>query len=187
MSALVLEYNRDLWLRLDGDAVEPELLAARLESAPADWSQEELVGIIGRALSAPTFAADAERFLLVAEDRSWYVLEVSLLSDDRGAPLDPAADFDGLTPEPVQLSAVLAGYRLVTVESAGPLQGLPGSNSDVLIPRLHYFLQVADDATWLYASVQVPDPLDLPAVVPLVEELLAGAGRDQGTESHRQP
>jgi hypothetical protein len=187
VSALVLEYDRDLWLRLDGDAVEPGQLATRLESAPADWSQEELVGIIGRALSAPTFAADAERFLLVAEDRSWYVLEVSLLSDDREAPLDPAADFDGLTPEPVQVSATLSGYRLVTVESAGPLQGLPGPASDVLIPRVHYFLEVADDSAWLYASVQVPDPLDLPVIVPLVEELLAGAGREQGTEAHRQP
>ncbi len=174
MSTLELSYRTDRWLRLAATTAERDrVVAAWLEDATG-WSEEELAAIVVRAASAPTFTEDAERFLLVADDRTWFVLEVSLLSGD-GTPLDPESDFGGQAAEPITLSPVLSGYRLITMESAGPVEGLNGGNSDLLLPRLHYFLELAgDDRGWVYAGMQVADPMALPVIVTLVEELLAG-------------
>jgi len=174
MSALELNYRTDRWLRLSATAAERDQVAAAWLEDATDWTSGELAAIVERAASAPTFTEDAERFLLVAEDRTWFVLEVSVLSGD-GTPLDPESDFGAQTAEPIRLSPSLAGYRLITMDSAGPVEGLPGDNSDLLLPRLHYFLELTGgDRGWVYAGMQVTDPMALPAIVPLVEELLAG-------------
>ncbi len=170
MSAIEISYRDDLWIRPD----EPRTsLAARLTNAPGDWTLEQLQHILDLAGAAPSFAPDSERFVLVAEDHSWFLLEVDLLVEEPSFPLDADEDFSGLNAEAFDLPGVGSGYRLVSVEAAGELDG--ATDSELLIPRLHYFVRpVFDDASWLHATIQVPDPLDLPTVATLVEELLSG-------------
>lgn len=178
MSTLQLQYRTDQWLRLGAATAEREQVIAAWLDGTTDWTPGDLSAIVERAAAAPTFTADAERFLLVAEDRTWFVLELSLLSGDSSA-LDPQADFEGQVAEPVQVSPDLSGYRLITMEVAGPIEGLEGDKGELLLPRLHYFLEFAGgDRGWVYAGMQVADPMALPALVPLVEELLAGVGTD---------
>jgi len=178
MNAIQISYRDDLWIRPD----EPrESLTERLANAPGDWTLEQLLHILDLAGTAPAFASDSERFVLVAEDHSWFLLEVNLLVEESASPLDTDDDFAGLNAEEFAIPGVGAGYRLVSMEAAGQWEGAPEASSELLIPRLHYFLRpIFDEASWLHATVPVPDPLDLPTVATLVEELLSGvkAARD---------
>lgn len=176
MKALTIDQAQHHWIPLDAEPEQlGDVIRAFAQSAACDFA--ELNRIVDTASQVPTFTEGPTRFLLVAEDRSWYVLEVNLLSDDPNAPFDPSTDLAGGHPEEVFIGESLSGHRLILLEPAGPAGQLDGANSEMLLARVNYFLRhSARPGDWLYAGVYVPDPVDLGVIVPMVESLLGTVG-----------
>lgn len=175
MTDVAVAFRRDLWIPLDrGEVPVTEGLAAlQARETGTGPSAAGMAGIVARARTMPTIAETAERFLLVG-DGSWHVLELTVGDTATDKPLDPATDLPGRSVEELELANGLRGHRLVTMESAGVIEGLLGAPSELLFPHLHYFLANSGDGIWVYAGILVPDPAFLPAVSRVSEELLAG-------------